>query len=187
MGSSDEDGCVQFQNDDTWQGGIVERISRHFLKSCSSCDSALQFSLREMAGTVDGVVPSAAAASNGEMTGTAANTAALQLLTNPLAAHRRVMKAFEELANFLRKKSARTIPVPGSSTEFKSPLGMLLTIDTVEPFSPALRYASIYPPVPHPLLGATSGLNASKKASGAVQFDPVDFSTATSIFDFSRK
>jgi len=159
---------ISYQNDDTWQGGIVERIVRHilclhFLQKQLKSDRVPQFLLRHMVSTVDGVV--APPVSN--------DMSSSPLLVNPLTAHRTAMKAFEVLADFLRSKSAKTIPVPGSSTEMKSALGIPLTIDAVEPLSPSLRYATLYPPVPHPMLGGAP-LPGQKKASGAVQSDPIE-------------
>lgn len=158
-------GYHTYQNDDSWQGGIVERIirhvlKRHFLRSDDAVANTLQFSLRDIVSTVDGV-----------KTTTTSSTAA-SLLSNPLAAHRAVMKAFESLANVLRKTSALTVPVPGSATAMTSKLGIPLPIDAVEALSPALRYAALYPPVPHPLLGAAPA-PGQQKASGAVQSDPI--------------
>lgn len=184
----DENEYVQFQNDDKWQGGIIERIvehvlSIHFLKgrnstndivvstSKKSTESSIsssrpQFALRNINSIIDGVALHQHAVNDKEQ-------ATMHAITsNPLAAHRMVMKAYENLATFLRKYSSPTIPVPGLDGVKKSVLQIPLAIDAVEPLSPALRYAELYPPVPHPFLG-TSALPGMKKASGAVQSNPI--------------
>lgn len=147
-----------YSNDDKWQGGIVEQILRHvlglhFLKEDAA--SNMQFSLRNMLSCVDSVYPG----SDEEVT------------FNPVVAHRLVMKAFDSLSNFLRESSRPTIPIPGSS-ERKSRLGMPLAIDAVEPLAPSLRYADLFPPVPHPLLGGMA-LPGMQRVSQAVQSQPI--------------
>jgi len=152
-----------FQNGDQVQGGIVERIVRHilrthFLEKASDLGDSLQFSLRNIMATVDGVVPSEPSA----------ESAAL----NPLTAHKKAMKAFDTLSSFFRKHSLPSLPVPGTA-ELKPRLGTPLAIDAVEPLSPALRYAELFPPLPHSFLGAPA-VPGAKKASGAVQSDPIE-------------
>ena len=153
---------VQFENDGTVQGAIVERIVRHvlklhFLRKKTSTAMSPQFSLRNMVSIVDGV--------------TQLKSQEDTVLLNPTAAHRMAMKAFDAFSDFLRKYSIPTVPVPGT-TDMKSRLEIPLTIDAVEPLGPALRYAALHPPLPHPLLGgkATTGV---KRASGAVQYEPI--------------
>lgn len=160
-----------FENDDTWQGGLVEHIIRHILRLHFLKPKAdtPQFALRNLVSTVDGVVQSLTSSES------SSTNKAARLLINPLTAHRTVMKAAESLTDFLRQKSALTVPVPGSTTELRSALGLPLAIDAVEPLSPALRYAALYPPVPHPLLGAESlSIPPGKSISGAVSFEPVE-------------
>lgn len=147
---------IHFLNDDKLQGGIIERIIRHtlslhFLKH----DADVQFSLRNMLSCIDGVQP----ASDDEVT------------FNPLVAHRLVMKAFDSLSEFLRENSRPTISIPGTS-EMKSKLSMPLAIDAVEALAPCLRYADLFPPVPHPLLGGAP-LPGLQRVSSAVQSKPI--------------
>jgi U3 small nucleolar RNA-associated protein 22 len=161
--SDDASPYINFQNGDQVQGGIVERIARHvlrqhFLKETKLPEDSLQFSLRNILATVDGVVqcdPSDDSA-----------------FLNPLTAHKKVMKAFETLSNFLRTNSLPTLPVSGT-TDRKARLGIPISIDAVEPLSPSLRYAALFPPLPHPFLGAPA-IPGAKKASGAVQSDPIE-------------
>jgi U3 small nucleolar RNA-associated protein 22 len=162
--SSDENGYICYHNDDSWQGGIVERIIRHILQMHFLKPKAPlpKFSLRDLVSTVDGVAGS--------------STTMPKILSNPLSAHRSVMKAMESLSSWLRSHSALTMPVPGSATEFQSALGMPLAIDAVEPLAPVLRYVELYPPLPHPLLGAeaASGMSSlPNRVSGAVLTDPI--------------
>ena len=149
---------IRYLNDDKVQGGIVERIIRyildlHFLKDTAA--EKVQFSLRDMLSCVDGVQPG----SDSEVT------------FNPLVAHRMAMKAFESLSDFLRESSRPSIPIPGT-TQLKSRLGVPLAIDAVEPLAPCLRYAELFPPVPHPLLGGQS-LPGMQRVSQAVQSNPI--------------
>ncbi|GAX25637.1 U3 small nucleolar RNA-associated protein 22 [Fistulifera solaris] len=156
----DTDSVLSFQNDETNQGGIVERITRHILKThfLKEKNGPLRFHLRNMASIVD--VVSASTQQEAWDAG------------NPAAAHRSAMKAFEVFSDFLRKNSIATEPVPGSLTEKTSKLGLPLTIDAVEPLSPALRYVSLYPPIPHSLLGGPAA--KEQVATGAVQSEPIE-------------
>jgi U3 small nucleolar RNA-associated protein 22 len=159
---------LSFQNDSKWQGGIVERIirhilKRHFLKECKKTSSSHQFSLRNMISTVDGITPP----------NNADEEKPSVLLTNPMAAHRGIMNAFDSLVSFLMRHSVPTNSTPGSTNINKSDLGVPLAIDAVEPLSPALRYVELFPPVPHPLLGA-SPISGVKRISGAVPSNPIE-------------
>jgi U3 small nucleolar RNA-associated protein 22 len=161
--SDDGQPYINFQNGDQVQGGIVERIVRHvlqhhFLGESKTSGDSLQFSLRNILATVDGVVQS-------DPSGDIASL-------NPLTAHKKVMKAFDTLTKFLRTNSMPTVPVSGT-TDMKARLGIPLTIDAVEPLSPALRYAALFPPLPHPFLGAPA-IPGTKKASGAIPSDPIE-------------
>jgi U3 small nucleolar RNA-associated protein 22 len=157
---------IRFQNDDKVQGGIVERAIRHilrlhFLKKTTPTAKrpSIKFSLRSMMSAVDSVTP------RGEGV----------LTFNPLAAHRMVLKAFDSLSDFLRKQSLPSVPIPGS-TKLRSPLGIPLAIDAVEPLAPSLRYCELFPPMPHPSLGgATLGKATGKnrKLSVAILSDPI--------------
>ena len=149
---------VRFQNDDQVQGGIVERIIRHILKQHflrKDKGTTASFALRNLLSTVDGVIPDD-------------NTT---VTFNPLVAHKWAMKAFEELSSFLRNESLPTLSVPGSD-KFQSRLGIPLQIDAVEPLSPVLRYAELFPPIPHPLLGGPS-LPGFHKVSGVISSTPI--------------
>jgi U3 small nucleolar RNA-associated protein 22 len=168
---------LQYQNDDTWQGGIVERIVRHILKLHFLKDDVTtipQFSNRDMLSMVDGVAnPESLLESSAKL---------LPVPSSPMLAFRSVMKAFDSLSEWLRKNSMPTIPIPGSATAMNSPLGIPLSIDRIEPISPALRYAALYPPLPHPLLSrgfatlsASKILPGQKRCSGVVSSDPIDF------------
>ena len=158
---NDDENYTLFDNDDKMQASIVERIIRHILKlhflrrKKNSAAQLPQFALRDMASVVDSVVSPDQA-----------------MHWNPTTAHRMAMKAFDALADFLRKHSQPTEPVPGT-TDFKSRLNLPLAIDAVEPLAPALRYAELYPPLPHPLLGGKGPSSGVKRASGAVQFEPI--------------
>ena len=156
----DVDSVLSFQNDDTNQGGIVERIMRHILETHFMKDKnmALCFHLKNMASVVD-IVRISSQQEAWEA-------------GNPAAAHRNAMKSFEALSDFLRTNSIATEPVAGSLTEKTSKLGLPLTIDAVEPMSPTLRYASLYPPTPHSLLGGPS--TKDQVATGAVQTEPIE-------------
>jgi U3 small nucleolar RNA-associated protein 22 len=156
----DTDSILSFQNDDTNQGGIVERISRHILEThfLKEKNASLRFHLKSIASIVDVVrAPSQQEAWEAG---------------NPAAAHRSAMKAFEAFSDFLRKNSIATEPLAGSLTEKTSKLGLPLTIDAVEPLSPALRYVSLYPPLPHSLLDGPS--TKDQVVLGAIQSEPIE-------------
>ena len=170
---NDSSSYICFQNDDRTQGGIVERICRHILRlhflensllpmQSTSSSSCLQFSLRNILSLVDGCAYK-----------TTEQDPHLPCLGDPVTAHRNLTKAFNSLAIFLRTYSMLTPRAEGVSNQLRSKLGIPLAIDAVEPLSPALRYAELYPPIPHPLLGGLSSQGASKKVSGVVSFSPV--------------
>ena len=163
---------VRYQNEDSMQGGIVERIvscmlHRHFISSkkvASGETSVIMSPLRDMTSIIDGVVM-------GSSTGKDVDSPS-PWFANPTLAHRNIMKSFEELAGFLREHSLPSLPVPGTLEEKASRLGMPLIIDAVEPISPCLRYSEIFPPLPHPFLGG-AGVKGMKKTSGAIGSEPV--------------
>ncbi|EEC42738.1 predicted protein [Phaeodactylum tricornutum CCAP 1055/1] len=158
-GSESDAPYILFQNDDKVQGGIVERIVRHILQmhflKTEDNTFPLEFSLRNLLSSVDGVVSK-------ELSSEAT-------LFNPLSAHRNVMKAFDALSTFLRKHSAPALPATGY---MHSRLGIPLSIDAVEPLSPSLRYSELFPPIPHPSLGYKSTLGL-RNVSGSIQSKPV--------------
>lgn len=155
-----------YHNDASMQGGIVERIVRHIIKvhffdgkkAIADNESQLQFSLRNIVSVVDSVVHH--------------RSPGLTAHWNPTTAHRMVLKAFEKLSELLRTHSLPTIPVTGTS-DFKSRLGIPLTIDAVEPLGPALRYAELFPPLPHPMLGGKVASSQLQRAAGAIQTEPI--------------
>jgi U3 small nucleolar RNA-associated protein 22 len=158
---------IRFENDDKLHGGIVERIVRHilrlhFLGNPKTPPTSLEFSLRGMLSLVDGVL-------HGD------NETSSELKRfDPLSAHRMAIKAFDSLSDFLRKHSLRTEPAEGTA-ELASRLGIPLAIDAVEPVSPALRYAELYPPLPHPFLGSpAASIPKENKIPGAVLSDPIE-------------
>ena len=163
--------CLQYHNDDTWQGGIVECIIRHILKIHFLKPGTMtvpKFLIRDIISMIDGIIPT-----------NTTNVTTPPFLTNPMFAHRSAMKAFDTLSEWLLTNSKPTIPILGSATAMKSVLGTPLSIDRVEPLSPVLRYVALYPPIPHPLLitggkGTSSALIVGQKnCSGAVQSDPI--------------
>lgn len=175
---------VQFQNDDKWQGGIAERIIQHIIKvhfppaatlpkhpasSLSNeqqhdqSDKCVQFALRNMSSIIDGVAVPNQKKNEQDMV--------KSFITNPLLGHRMAINAFEKLSNFLRKYSVPALT--SSEGEKKSPLGIPLAIDAVEPLSPTLRYADLFPPIPHPMLGSSTVLGLTK-VSGAIQSKPIE-------------
>lgn len=156
---------IRFQNADKVQGGTVERIVRHILKlHCLDFQPEkpdifeLSFSLRNMQSLVDTAIIS--------------HPSAESIMFDPLAAHRAAMRAFDSLAEFLKKNSALTEVVAGVK-ELQSKLGLPLPIDNVEALSMALRYSEIFPPVPHPFLGSQV-LSGTKKVTGAIMSAPIE-------------
>lgn len=83
------------------------------------------------------------------------------------------LRAFDDLGSFLKKHSAPTVAVPGT-TDLKARLGIPLVIDALEALSPALRYAAVFPPVPHPLLGSLASSTGGIKMAGAIASDPIE-------------
>ncbi|KAL7548328.1 hypothetical protein ACHAWF_011614 [Thalassiosira exigua] len=156
-------------------GGVAERIVRHVValhfaeggkgRRGGGGSPPVAFELRDVVSFVDG------AAAGGS------SSPRPPPFADSLALHKRVMTAFESLANFLRRNTATTIDRSSSGDGKKaSNLGLPLSIDEVEPLSPCLRYSALFPPVPHPLLGAdgsvdqlfgSSGDGAKRKVSGA--------------------
>lgn len=146
-------------NSNGWQAEIVERIVQHIVKTHFADDTkgTPSFVWKDIVSVVDGIV-------------CADNEDGNELLArNSMAAHRSVLNAFDELSTILREKTAKTVR---DGDEFRSPLGLPLSIDAVEPLGPALRYAELFPPLPHPLLGGETN-GSTKKVSGAVSFNPI--------------
>ncbi|GKY91460.1 hypothetical protein MPSEU_000118300 [Mayamaea pseudoterrestris] len=161
--NTSESSYIRFHNDDKQQGGIIERIMRHILKQHfisneSAQKSNLQFSLRNMMSAIDGVLQQKPGNDSQHL--------------NQLSAHRLLLKAFDSLVSFLRTNSAPTIRVEGSN-DMISRLGVPLPVDAVEPVSPALRYAELFPATPHPDLGASLAPKV-ERLSGAIVSNPID-------------
>ena len=94
-------------------------------------------------------------------------------LSDSFTLHKNVMTAFNSLAEFLRQNSVTVIDNSLGTDKKSSKLGLPLKIDEVEPLSPSLRYSSLFPPVPHPLLGGTDLGTDKRKVSGAVEGSPI--------------
>lgn len=141
-------------------GDIVERIIQHilwghFVKSDSQLSPNVKFQLRKLVSLVEG----------------AKNINAdtkVTMIDSAEAAHKSIASAYEKLATFFKKNSELE---PVGLNESISKLGLPLSIDRVEPLSPALRYTACFPQLPHPLLGAN--VAGSKKVAGAISNDPI--------------
>ena len=166
--SGDED--VQFSGMDRSMGGIVEKIVQHIIKlhftdikiAKKRQDSSLvSFELRNMLSFIDGVSPS--------------STSQPSPFSDSLSLHKNVMTAFDSLADFLRQNTKTTFDSVGGKGRKVSNLGLPLSIDEVEPLDSCLRYSTLFPPVPHPLLGGPSNLLGSdkRKISGANVGSPI--------------
>ena len=96
-----------------------------------------------------------------------------------LALHKDAMAAFEALSGFLRRNTATSAAVDGplGRNRRTSRLGLPLSVAEVEPLSPCLRYAALFPPVPHPLLGGAAadpvGLGDARRVPGANAGAPI--------------
>lgn len=134
-----------FDGDERTQGGIVERIVQHILglHFFKEGRDSPRFLLRDMLSVVEGVR-------------TPTSDTVSKLMTSTAAAHRSIINSFDSLASFLRKNSEQT-----GSDGFRTPLGLPLQIDAVEPLSPSLRYSNTFPSIPHPMLGG-DGKHAGK-------------------------
>lgn len=154
----------QFSSMDRSMGGIVEKVVQHIVKLHFTESKLIKkgkakqvsFELRSMVGLVDGVSSSAKPSP----------------LSDSFTLHKNVMTAFNSLAEFLRQNSIAIVGNSGTDKK-SSKLGLPLKIDEVEPLSPSLRYSSLFPPVPHPLLGGVDLGTDKRKVSGAVEGSPV--------------
>jgi len=155
----------QFASMDRSMGGIVEKVVQHIVKLHFTESKLIKkgkakqvsFELRSMVGLVDGVSSSPKPSP----------------LSDSFTLHKNVMSAFDSLAEFLRQNSITMIDHSLGADKKASKLGLPLKIDEVEPLSPSLRYSSLFPPVPHPLLGGTDQGTDKRKVSGAVEGSPV--------------
>lgn len=138
-----------FQNHQKWNGGYVEKIVGHLVSLHHGSTAEVVSAFPSFLSTIDSI------------------SGRSNFNSDPLSAHRQIIKAFESLSEFLRRSSEQ----PATGSLRSSSLGLPLPIDAVEPLSPSLRYSELFPSAPHPLLGgpATSG----KYVSGAVMFDPI--------------
>ncbi len=152
------DSMPQFAGMDRSMGGIVEKVVQHIVK-LHFTESRLvkkgkakqvSFELRNMVGFVDGVLGST------------------KPLSDSFVLHKNVMDAFTDLSEFLRQNSIAIVDNSMGKERKVSKLGVPLKIDEVEPLSPSLRYSSLFPPVPHPLLGGSDLGIDKRKVSGAV-------------------
>ncbi len=160
--ASAPDASVRFAGEDRSMGGIVERVTQHIVKvqfthvsKKGKNPTLVSFELRDMLALIDGVTSSTRPSP----------------FSDSLALHKNVMSAFESLADFLRRNSLTAVDnVLGKKV---SALGLPLKIDEVEPLSPCLRYAALFPPVPHPLLGGLELDDDKRKISGANEGSPI--------------
>ena len=158
-------GLPQFASMDRSMGGIVEKVVQHIVK-LHFTDSKLikkgkakqvSFELRNMVGFVDGVSSSPTSST----------------LSDSFTLHKNAMTAFDSLADFLRQNSISVVDNSLGTDRKASKLGLPLKIDEVEPLSPSLRYSSLFPPVPHPLLGGMDMGTDKRKVAGAVEGTPI--------------
>ena len=147
---------------DKLMGGIVEKVAQYIVKMHFNDDGAggssktkrVAFELRNLASFIDG-----------------ASTDKPTLPSDSFLLHRNIISAFDLLSDFLRRNSVTNIDIgKGMKT---SKLGLPLSIDEVEPLSPCLRYSSLFPPQPHPFLGAVSNIGSGGKVSGVVDGEPI--------------
>jgi len=184
---------VQYSGGDA-SGGIVERIIRHIVSLHFLNNAALKrgtninFSCGGMMSLVDGCATTAATSTNiSKRNHPNSNT---KMICDSMALHKNIMSSFDSLSKFLQDNSvmdnATTTNNGTSSSAKSSKLGLPLEIDGVEGLSPCLRYAELFPPLPHPLLGGGGNANgnipmdnnnssgsSSKKISGVVLDDPI--------------
>ena len=151
-------------------GGIVEKIVQHIIKlhftygkksskkkNESLSSRLVSFELRNIISLIDGI-----------------SSPQSSPFSDSLSLHKNVMTAFESLADFLRQNTKTTNDNSGGVKGRKtSNLGLPLSIDEVEPLSSCLRYSSLFPPVPHPLLGGSDASSNKRKISGANVGSPI--------------
>jgi U3 small nucleolar RNA-associated protein 22 len=153
------DSNYSFENGESL-GDIVERVIRHilrghFVKGDNDISSEAIFKLRGLLSLVEG-------AKSETLTG---NT---KFMNSAESAHKNIVSAYEKLSTFLKKNSEmETVGI----NDPKSKIGLPLSIDAVEALSPALRYSSTFPQIPHALLGSAD--KAGNKVAGAISSDPI--------------
>eukprot|EP00536_Pseudo-nitzschia_multiseries_P002622 jgi/Psemu1/183925/e_gw1.35.172.1 len=150
---NDDDGKDHYQNEVKLQGGFITKIVHHIVQMHYT-KGKVEFALPNLLSVVDEI-------SN-------KNQGAATQPLNPIVAHQNVMKAFDSLSQLLRQGSQPSQYRQQNQIFLELPLA----IDAVEPLSPCLRYADLFPPVPHPFLGGPSS-PGNKKVSGAIVSDPV--------------
>jgi len=153
-------------------GGIVEKILRHIVwlhftdakvAKRRKGPRLAAFELRNMISFIDGVSPSLSS-----------YTVPSSPFADSLTLHKNAMSAFESLSEFLRRNTATTTDKSLGKGRKASNLGLPLSVDEIEPLSPCLRYSALFPPVPHPLLGGSTGLVPDeRKVSGANGGSPI--------------
>ena len=172
QGGEGGDNNVQFAGIDRSMGGIVEKIVQHIIKlhftgskKKKNETQSVSFELRNMLSFIDGVSSSSTTSSLSSP------------FSDSLSLHKNAMTAFESLADFLRQNTKTTIDNSIGKGRKVSNLGLPLSIDEVEPLSSCLRYSSLFPPVPHPLLGGSElgngGSSDKRKVSGANVGSPI--------------
>lgn len=146
-------------NSNGWQAELVERVIQHVVATHfgKQVKETPKFAWKNIVSVVDGV------------SCTKEHHEKERLVRSAMAAHRAVWSVFDDFSTLLREQTAKTIR---EGNEYRSPLGLPLSIDAVEPLGSALRYAELFPPLPHPQLGGRS--DSTKKVSGAVSFNPIE-------------
>mmetsp|Transcript_2433 Transcript_2433/g.3232 ORF Transcript_2433/g.3232 Transcript_2433/m.3232 type:complete len:1406 (-) Transcript_2433:1253-5470(-) len=159
--SKPERGRIHFEDGSRF-GDIVERIIRHIIRVQFNKLDAQEmpcplFSLRNIVSLVEGTSQEEGNDIDCQMRGSD-------------KAHKRIATAFQSLTEFLRKNTVLSTNALGVSS---STLGLPLSIDAVEALCPSLRYAQVFPPLPHPLLGGATDTSTTKRVAGAIHGDPV--------------
>ena len=136
----------EYSNVDS-SAGIIEKVIQHVLQlHFLKKESNLKLELRNILSLVEGLSP-----------GKSVNPD--KHFQDSTMLHKNVMRAFDSLSTLLK--------------EDKSKLGLPLSIDAVEPLSPCLRYSSLFPPVPHPLLGGSKVSGTDSKVSSITPDEPI--------------
>jgi len=134
-------------------GAIVERIVRHIIRTHFTLNvdtERTEFALRDMQSLICGAV-----------SGDKSNEK--RIFHDPIVIFKEITTSFDMLSSFLIENSKS----PSGS------LGIPLTIESVEPLSASLRYSDLFPPLPHPTLGARHVGVKRIKISGASVGDSI--------------
>jgi len=139
-------GLKEYSNIET-SGGIVEKIIQHIMQlHFMKKKASINFEMRNMLSLVEGLAIHQTSALNRRFND-----------SNDL--HKAMMRAFDSLCDVLKQETTA--------------LGLPLAIDSVEPISSCLRYSSLFPPVPHPLLGGSKGGGEDSKISFMTPGEPI--------------